>query len=1261
MRFHKITVENLNSLYGRHEIDLDARVGGAGLFLIHGPMGAGKSTLLDAICLALYGKTPRLHGRLVQNAVAVGGAEPHDPAQIMSRGTGTCHACVELSLIGLDGRTSRFRATWTLWRARNKADADFQAPRRRLERQSPDATWQTLVDSEKRKDFDEPFREMLQGLSFEDFQRTTLLAQFAFRQFLDADEKTRGALLERMTQGERFKEIGRRAAQAKRESEQRRDKVASELGAKATLSAEEEAARREELAGLETEAERVGEAQRAVVRASLFWTQLAAATQGLAAAREEALGVERDRVAHESDLAALADDEAVAPARVALETWRERTRRQAAADEEVRRAEGACEEARGLHDAAAEARRLTAEALAQVERTLAEAEPALLAAEAAWSALIQRRREAEVAAGERERRTKDDIAASERAADAAKTAERLGMAADTTRRALAAIPHRERLAEEVSGLRVEFETLAARTAKLEKRRSSLAADRDQEPALAERAAQHEAAGAALAEARASRRAAADEARRALQALIGEDTPEAAQERLRLDDEALGGRLRALDDHDAATAEANRQADELATAREQARAERERATEQARTGATARERVSEAERRIGAKEAELNTLDRVLHIVAQREVLRPDEACPLCGSHEHPYAERPESAPSDREIRGLHESATTALAAEKASLAQARAAVEECGRQEASAVARAEALEARAAAAEQMLESTGARKAGRAAEAGLSPPNTSETLRAALLGETATLQGKRAALMEHTRAAREAEAGFAEAERTCTAHAESGREQIRKLETLRTRIHDEAEAIGADEREVEALRSTLRRRLESLDIPAADLAEALDEATTRARKAADLLKKLDSDEKAAQKAGEALVAARSAHESAVTERQKAEDASLEASEALKTVDAISRTHFDGRDPAEVRSAHHKAIDAARKRDAESADRSARSAAALSSAEATLKSKSETQEAARVEAEAAREAFERRCAECGAADEAAVEARSLDEARRTSLTRLRQSLTDRATAAQAKMEAAARALKTHETTRPPGEEGDADGAAERLAALEDQRTALAAESSSVHQRIGALRDELTRNESERTAVARLRAQLTEAERDLEAWEAVANLIGRDDGGAFVLIVQALNLRAVLDRANARLAGFLPRYRLEQIVSEEGVPRLDFSLHDRHHQGGARTVKNLSGGESFIVSLALALGLADLRASRLRIETLLIDEGFGSVDARTLQDILGALAALQAGSGTQIGLISHVEAMREAIPAQIAVVPTGDGRSSRIVAVP
>ena len=117
--------------------------------------------------------------------------------------------------------------------------------------------------------------------------------------------------------------------------------------------------------------------------------------------------------------------------------------------------------------------------------------------------------------------------------------------------------------------------------------------------------------------------------------------------------------------------------------------------------------------------------------------------------------------------------------------------------------------------------------------------------------------------------------------------------------------------------------------------------------------------------------------------------------------------------------------------------------------------------------------------------------------------------------------------------------------------------------------------------------------------------------------------------------------------------------GEPQLGFAVRDEWHAGVERPVTTLSGGESFLVSLALALALADYRAVRMPIETLLLDEGFGTLDRDTLGVVMNALSALTS-EGVQIAIISHVDWLRDQIEAQVAVEPRGNGRSRIVVSV-
>jgi exonuclease SbcC len=115
---------------------------------------------------------------------------------------------------------------------------------------------------------------------------------------------------------------------------------------------------------------------------------------------------------------------------------------------------------------------------------------------------------------------------------------------------------------------------------------------------------------------------------------------------------------------------------------------------------------------------------------------------------------------------------------------------------------------------------------------------------------------------------------------------------------------------------------------------------------------------------------------------------------------------------------------------------------------------------------------------------------------------------------------------------------------------------------------------------------------------------------------------------------------------------LVHDPSQP-LELNVIDNYQAGEIRSTKNLSGGESFIVSLALALGLSQMASRNVRVDSLFLDEGFGTLDEEALETALEALVGLRR-DGKLIGIISHVTAVRERIGTQIQVVPGTGGRS-------
>ncbi len=225
MRILALRLHNIASLSGPHTIDFtDMPLASAGLFAITGPTGAGKSTLLDALCLALYGSTPRLRTAPGRDSFSPDVGEETlttaDPRTLLRRGESSGYA--EVDFLGRDG--AHYRACWRVRRARHRADGKLQGVEQSL-MSLPD---QRIITSQKRE-FDRLLPQHL-GLSFEQFTRAVLLAQSEFSAFLKADDNQRSELLEKLTDTDIYSRLSMAAFQRTRACEREVAALEAQLG-----------------------------------------------------------------------------------------------------------------------------------------------------------------------------------------------------------------------------------------------------------------------------------------------------------------------------------------------------------------------------------------------------------------------------------------------------------------------------------------------------------------------------------------------------------------------------------------------------------------------------------------------------------------------------------------------------------------------------------------------------------------------------------------------------------------------------------------------------------------------------------------------------------------------------------------------------------------------------------------------------------------------------------------------------------------------
>ncbi|MGH1335031.1 MAG: SbcC/MukB-like Walker B domain-containing protein [Aureispira sp.] len=233
-------------------------------------------------------------------------------------------------------------------------------------------------------------------------------------------------------------------------------------------------------------------------------------------------------------------------------------------------------------------------------------------------------------------------------------------------------------------------------------------------------------------------------------------------------------------------------------------------------------------------------------------------------------------------------------------------------------------------------------------------------------------------------------------------------------------------------------------------------------------------------------------------------------------------------------------------------------------------------------------------------------------------------------------------------------------------EALATLHQEATELLAERTTLEtareeqwQQLGAIKEKLEQHALQQNQQEQLLAAIAQHQQEVTKWNTLNSLIGSKNGNKFRRFAQSITLKKLVKLANVHLGTFLnQRYyletRLESPENTRDTELLEIDIVDTFQLNNKRPLNTLSGGESFLASLSLALALSDLAAGNTTIESLFIDEGFGTLDTDTLQMAIRALQTLES-QGKTVGIISHVEKLKQSIDTQIQVVKKGGGYSS------
>ena len=1244
MKILAIRGKNLASLADEFEINFQQEpLASAGLFAISGPTGAGKSTLLDALCLALYDDTPRLlkAGSTGTKLPDVAGetVTPHDTRTLLRRGAADGYA--EVDFVGNDGRD--YRARWSVRRSRAKIHGKLQAI---------DMTFKSLPDLQPIGGINkgEVKAEIAQriGLSFEQFTRSVLLAQNEFSAFLRAEDNERGELLETLTGIVIYTTISRRAyerakveqASLARLNDRLADQKPLNHEARAQLEQDSKQAK-EVLDALELRKKSLDEQLRwhdtldktrlSEQLAQEEWGKLLAAQQTAAPRKAEFICIESVQEARpllgdcerikanmaRSQFAINSSESELGQATLALQTANETF-------------ELAC---LTLHDA--EQRQIAAAPELDQAKALDTQLEALTPHHIQASQMQDDARAAEVLA----RQTlQDNDQQRTFAQDEQKITDdwlsqhtRLKTLADSWPRWDTLFSQATQLAQDQELLNEELATAQQNEARLTNAEVT--------------------AKAKLGEAEQALNL-SENKRTELQGKLDEFNVPARLERkqsaeLRRDLlTSAEQQWRDLADSLSAQLRLDGEAKQLQEVINQAKSELKKLEIPTQSSNAA---LAQAERSLKTAEAACAE-----NVETLRDTLEENKACPVCGALEHPYrSENPQlhalldslQAEVTRcrdQVQQLQQQQTTHSTLATSSLSQLGVITQQLLQQEDTIQTCKLSWESHALASElgdmavneRTRWFTDQQQTVRAQLQGIGDEEKSERV-AALSRDKAQTECDKAtkqhAVCKDTAMA--AQSLLVKARSDYVASADKHAAVVHRLDGVLAELdiafdnHDWMKAwrnapatfhaklksgIGQWQTHCKA-RDDRQVQLGKLDVAHAALLDSLGKASADTVRTSAAFATSTANIEKIQNARSALFGG------TATSQIQAELSNAITSAKNKHAEQVELTQ----QCTNAQTRHQEAHDQASKRLAEQMQDAETAATTLAS---WLSQFNCSTPATPIDTELL-STFLAHTAEW--INDERKQLQSFDSALQKAATVLQERLQQR---------------EMHEKMRPTAE--DAVAVKEALTLLEDERQI-------AHAQVTTLQLAIAQDQARREQSASMLTEIEKQEATYRLWAQLSELIGSADGKKFRNYAQQFTLDVLLGYANQHLTELTRRYRLERIKDTLALMVVDQDMGNE-----LRSVHSLSGGESFLVSLALALGLASLSSNRVRVESLFIDEGFGSLDPETLSVAMDALDGLQA-LGRKVGVISHVQEMTERIATRILVQRMAGGKSQVAIA--
>ncbi|MDO8940603.1 MAG: AAA family ATPase [Methylicorpusculum sp.] len=1213
MRILQVRFKNLNSLAGEWEIDLThPAFTSDGIFAITGPTGAGKTTILDAICLALYGRTPRL------NKVT------KSTNEIMSRQTGECFAEVTF-----ETQTGRFRCHWSQRRAHKKSSGELQVSKHEIANADSGQIFETKMIAVAEQIV------AATGMDFDRFTRSMLLAQGGFAAFLQAAADDRAPILEQITGTEIYSQISIRVHEIRSGERKKLDMLSAEMAGIHLLDETDERQRIKDLEQMNLQDAELNR-QITEINNALVWLA------GIA-------GLEQDLI----DITGQTKDWQTRQAEFAPELIRLQRANQAleltgeyAGLVSIRREQvtdrgnlGECLQLLpDQEDAVKQAEQTMRQAAVQLDIKKHEQKEA--------SQVIRKTRELDLKLLEKDSPIKtvtDAINGQETSLntlrgqqdencvsliDKQKTREAL-----LTRLAETAID--EGLVEHLAGIRGRAEVLKTNHMQLSGKLGEVTN-------LVSQEAEVSGVWAGLLASFEKRKGDVAISEKALaQKQLGLNQLLESRELIDWRNDLFGFKdkkllLNQVGEAVKAFTEAKRALDGLNSRYDQLVTEQTDVTRELQYHV---EIQAALEREISLLETQLSLLKKIQGFEEARHELQDDQPCPLCGATEHPFAEGNIPVPDEtmaalnqartdlKKLNGIVSNTRVKQAEVAKDLEQIIALTLECKGKMASADS--QIILGCADLTIDQVDQNLTQLLPR-----LQDENEAQLANAMIIVSAADALEKEISDLRQAFEQDRELAVLAERETQSAAH---------RMDSVAQALKQARKDAGILDTQVQNALTELQNEVAVYDVTPLSIA-VLDEVllVLKARRDQWLARQ---NEKAELDRQISALEIQISHQTDLIRKseddlnkQRKQLAGLRQEWALINQERVEL--FGVKNPDDEEMALSSAIETAE----HDLDVSRQVFNAASQSLETLKSRivmlEKTVEARSGQLNAAEMAFLARLTGLGFNEEAEFMSACLSEEVRMKLTQQAQALANEQT------QLASKCLDKTALLESERQKQLTDQTRETLDSELDR---LVITHKDLQQQIGANRQKLKDNELLKERQKERMLAIDGQKRACAQWDSLHELIGSGDGKKYRNFAQGLTFEMMIVHANRQLQKMTDRYLL---IRDSAQP-LELNIIDNYQAGEVRSTKNLSGGESFIISLSLALGLSHMASKNVRVDSLFLDEGFGTLDEDALETALETLAGLQQG-GKMIGIISHVSALKERIRTQIHITPQSGGRS-------